>query len=174
MVCPWIRIQDWMTYWTIGSYRWTHSVFVKHILLHISCSGAARVRVLHFWAVYANACIYIGVNVFISGTYIFKLIHRYICVCIQSSAEYFGLTIICTFIYICLYVCRYTYMHIMYICMWICTSIHMCDWLVGYEESGGCFRICAMCEHVRECIHMYVYIHVCMHTCVYIVVCMRL
>jgi len=49
LVC-WLYMCAW--YCTIGSYYWTNSVFVKHILLHISGSWPIRVRFLHPWALW--------------------------------------------------------------------------------------------------------------------------
>ena len=45
-----IWILMWLKHCTIGSYYWTNSVFVKHVLLHISGSWPIRVRFLHSWS----------------------------------------------------------------------------------------------------------------------------
>ena len=47
-------------YCTIGSYHWTHSVFVKGILLHIRGSWPTRVRFLHSWVEQAHAVLFVA------------------------------------------------------------------------------------------------------------------
>jgi len=63
---------------TIGSYHWTHSVFVKHILPHISSSWP-KVRFLHSWSD-MHVCIHIDVCIYKN---IYKYIYIYTCISIS-------------------------------------------------------------------------------------------